>query len=373
MFSRETWAAVPFHFWSGVFFIFGCIVGSLLNVCIYRLPRGESIVFPGSHCPHCNYAIPWYHNIPLLTWLCLRGKCGNCGEPIAIRYLIVEFITGVAFLVCWLAFGHTSALLVLSYALLISGFIIATAIDFEHYIIPDEITLGGILAGFICSAVEPALHGVTERAPALRESFLGIAVGAGLIYGFLRLAKFAFGRRKYVLEPNTKIVFTEASLQLPDEEIPYEDIFYRKTDTIKLTAKTVELSDRCYAKVPIRLRPDSLQIGEDSFNPEDVPRMEIVTDELVVPREAMGPGDVKFMAAIGAFLGWKAVIFSLTLSSFLGTFGGIAQILVRMVRKESWSSRIPYGPYIAMAATVWIFAGEQIVSWWFSVVNRPLN
>ena len=86
MFDADTWARVPFHFWSLAFFMFGCIVGSFLNVCIHRMPRGESIVSPPSHCPHCNYSIPWYLNIPLVTWLWLGGKCRNCGAPIAVRY-----------------------------------------------------------------------------------------------------------------------------------------------------------------------------------------------------------------------------------------------------------------------------------------------
>ncbi|MBI4661291.1 MAG: prepilin peptidase [Verrucomicrobia bacterium] len=364
MFSRETWALVPFHFWSGVFFVLGSMVGSLLNVCIHRMPRGESIVSPGSHCPRCNYSIPWYLNIPILTWLWLRGRCAHCGEPISVRYLIVELLTGLAFLACWLAYGHDSVLLALAYALLLSGFIVATFIDFEHFIIPDEITLGGIAAGFLCSAVVPALHGITERAPALRQSFIGIAVGAGLIYGILRLGKLLFGRERIVLEPGTRIIFTETAIQLPDREIPYEEKFYRKTDAIELEGKRVLLHDRSYiSAVSVRLTPDRLQIGEDSFLPEEVPHMEVTTDEIIFPREAMGLGDVKFMGAIGAFLGWKAVVFSLMFSSVIGSLVGVTLILLK---RQAWSSRIPYGPYIALAATGWIFGGRQLTEWWFA-------
>src|SRR6266487_3714605 len=114
------WQAVPFHFWSFVLFVFGGIVGSLLNVCIHRMPRGESIVSPPSHCPHCGYSIPWYLNLPLITWIFLRGQCANCGARISVRYLIVEVLTGFAFLGCWLAFGHRSVLLALVYCLLLA-------------------------------------------------------------------------------------------------------------------------------------------------------------------------------------------------------------------------------------------------------------
>src|SRR5215510_14498166 len=114
------WAAVPFHFWSAVFFVFGCIVGSFLNVCIHRMPRDESIVSPPSHCPHCNYSIPFYLNIPLVTWIWLKGKCRNCGAAISPRYFLVELLTGTAFLGCWLGFGRQSTALVLVYCLLLA-------------------------------------------------------------------------------------------------------------------------------------------------------------------------------------------------------------------------------------------------------------
>src|SRR5436190_8138153 len=149
IFDPQYWIAVPFHFWSLVFFLLGSIVGSFLNVCIYRLPLGQSVVSPPSHCPHCNYSIPWYLNVPLITWLYLRGKCKNCGAPISVRYFLVELLTGLTFLSCWLKFGPESALLALALCLLLAGFIVATFIDLEHFIIPDQITSGGLTVEFI--------------------------------------------------------------------------------------------------------------------------------------------------------------------------------------------------------------------------------
>src|ERR1700759_38545 len=121
IFDPRIWGSLPFHFWSVVFFIFGCIVGSFLNVVIHRMPLGQSIVSPPSHCPHCKYSIPWYLNIPLVTWLVLQGKCANCGAPISIRYFLVELLTGLLFLLSWLAFGHESALLALASCVLLAG------------------------------------------------------------------------------------------------------------------------------------------------------------------------------------------------------------------------------------------------------------
>ncbi len=361
-FDSHNWVVVPFHFWSLVAFVLGSMVGSFLNVCIHRLPLGESVVSPPSHCPHCKYCIPWYLNVPLVTWLYLRGKCRNCGAPISIRYFLVELLTAVTFLSCWLAFGGQSAWLALIYAFLLAGLIAATFIDFEHFIIPDEITIGGMVAGFVCSFLFPSLHQQTSLSGALQQSLLGMGVGAGIIYLILRLGKLVFGRQKVALPADTKIVFSETAVHLPDKEIPYEDLFYRQSDVITLQARTVELVDRCYWDVRVRLTPTRLQIGEEEFNPEEVPHLEAVSTEIVFPREAMGLGDVKFMAAIGAFLGWKAVVFSLMLSSMIGSVVGLTLIVLR---KREWSSRLPYGPYIALAAAIWVFGGRRLVEWWF--------
>src|SRR6476660_5852166 len=139
-FDPAIWARVPFWFWGCVMFWLGSCVGSFLNVCIYRMPLGLSVVSPPSHCPHCKYSIPFYLNIPLVTWLYLRGKCKNCGAPISIRYFLVELLTALTFLGSWLHFGRQSVALALIYSIFLSGLIVATATDFEHIIIPDEIT-----------------------------------------------------------------------------------------------------------------------------------------------------------------------------------------------------------------------------------------
>src|SRR5579859_4693300 len=154
MFDPQYWAAVPYHFWSLAFFALGCIVGSFLNVCIHRMPLGMSIVSPPSHCPYCKYSIPWWLNVPLLTWLSLKGRCRNCSAPISPRYFIVELFTGLIFLSCWLRFGnqdhyYLSMPTVLVYTLFAAGLIVATFVDFEHFIIPDEITLGGTAVGVL--------------------------------------------------------------------------------------------------------------------------------------------------------------------------------------------------------------------------------
>ena len=357
IFNSQNWAAVPFHFWSAVFFAFGCIVGSFLNVCIYRMPLDLSVVNPPSHCPKCKYSIPFYLNIPLVTWLMLGGRCKNCGAPISVRYFIVELFTGLTFLATWLQFGHSSPMNALIYAIFLAGLITATFIDFEHFIIPDEITIGGALFGFVISGLWAGLHGVTNRGESALKSLIGIVVGSGVVYAVLRMGKLLFGREQISFPVESKIIFGDTALHLPDKEIPYEEIFYRKTDTIVVTARRVELIDRSYRDVVVRLAPAELRVGGEKIAPETVPHMECICTEITLPREAMGLGDVKFMAAIGAFLGWQGAIFSLMASSLIGAAAGVVMILVR---RREWSSRIPYGPYIALAAAAWLFGGQRI-------------
>jgi len=328
------------------------------------MPLGLSVVMPPSHCPHCKHSIPFYLNIPLVTWLWLHGKCKNCGAEISPRYFVVEFLTGVAFLSCWLKFGspdHPFQTMPIAfvYGVFLAGLIVATFIDFEHFIIPDEITLGGIVVGIVVCFLLPQLQDATSHGMGIWRSFLGAVIGAGIVYAILRLGKLLFGRHKLKLPAETKIIFTETHLHFSGKQIPYEELFYRKSDVIVLHARTVELIDRGYENAPVRLSPSSLEIGGEKMNPDDVPCMECVSAEIVLPREAMGLGDVKFMGAIGAFIGWQGAFFSLAVSALIGSVVGCALILTR---KSEWSSRMPYGPYIALAAAIWIFVGKKFLT-----------
>jgi leader peptidase (prepilin peptidase)/N-methyltransferase len=261
------------------------------------------------------------------------------------------------------SFGRISPLLPPAFALLIAGLIVGSFIDLEHLIIPDQITYGGMAAGLVCSLFVPQMHldfpGFTRMSTpgtGLVDSILGLIVGAGIIYGILRAGKAVLGRQKVELPSASRICFTETCVQLPGEELPYEELFYRKGDAIQLQARRVELIDRCYVDIPVRLTADCLEIGGDTFEPEKVTCLEVVADGIVLPREVMGPADVTFMGAIGAFLGWPAVLFCLAVSAMLGSVvGGMAIVF----KKQDWSSRIPYGPYIALAAVLWIFGGYQ--------------
>ncbi len=351
-FDSRLWAGVPFHFWSMVMFALGSMVGSFLNVCIHRLPLGKSVISPPSHCPQCEYRIPWFLNVPIFTWILLRGRCQNCQNPISIRYLLVEVLTGLLFVGAWLRYGDIYWPISIVMSVVLAGLVAATFIDYDHFIIPDEITLGGIGAGFLATVIIPAIHHTSDRAAAMRISFYGILIGGGIVYGMLRLGKVLFGRQRFEFPNGTCLVFGETGITFPDKVIPYEDIFYRSSDRITLRASRVELPEICYRDTDVSLSTTELRIGEQVLQPSEIHQMLVTTDELIIPREAMGLGDVKFMAAIGAFLGPAATVLCLMLSAVFGSLVAIATVLIG---KREWSAKVQYGPYIALAAVVWIF------------------
>ena len=166
-------------FWIGFAFLFGLVIGSFLNVVIFRLPEGQSIVSPGSRCPGCEAPIAWYDNVPVLSFLVLRGRCRHCRLGISYRYPSVELLTGLVFaLIAW-RFG--AGWLMPLYALFAAGLITAALIDFDRQLIPDEISLGGLACGLLLAPLASWALGAAYLG-ALAESGLGAVLGAGLLW-----------------------------------------------------------------------------------------------------------------------------------------------------------------------------------------------
>lgn len=259
-----------------VVFIFGSIIGSFLNVCIHRLPKGESVVWPRSHCPHCKKKIPGYDNIPFISYTLLKGRCRFCKEKISLRYPLVEFLTAALLVALFSRFGLTYEFFI--YAVFFALLAIATFIDIDERIIPDEVSIGGMIVGFILvSVLGFRLEPFSFDPKPMLDSFLGVIIGGGIIY-------------------LTGLLF---------------DLVYF----------------RLLKRPPIQ--------GET---------------------ESMGGGDVKLLAMIGAFLGWKKVLLAFFLAPFLGVIPG----LVNLVTKKDHT--LPYGPYLALGGLLALFWFEKILA-----------
>jgi len=193
-------------FFAGLAAIFGALTGSFLNVCIYRIPAGRSIVFPGSTCA-CGRPIPFYHNIPIFSWLILRGRASCCGAPFSIRYPAIELLTAVLFCWVWMIYPPVVALIGM---LFVAFLICATFIDLDHMIIPDRFSIGGMVIGVVLSFIFPSLHSI-EGLPVISNiqsgvtAIVGALVGAGLVYWIAVLGEVVF-RKPAMGEGDVKFV-----------------------------------------------------------------------------------------------------------------------------------------------------------------------
>ncbi len=242
-----------------IVFLFGLIFGSFANVVIYRLPKGKSLINPGSACPSCGKHILFYDNIPLVSFILLRGKCRFCKKKISARYFLVEMISGILFFLTYLKFGLCEKFFIYTffiYCLMIVGFI-----DIDTFLISDVIVLPMIVLGLLFSLV-PGIHNNLSGISSFLYSLFGVILGAGFLI-FLSI----FGK-------------------------------------------------------------------------------------LVFKKEAMGGGDVKLLAMIGAFLGWKSVCITIFFASLLGTIISLSLIACR---KKTMEDYVPFGPYLGLGALISLF------------------
>ncbi len=359
--------------------VFGAVVGSFLNVVIYRLPRGLSVNKPRrSFCPACKNQISWHQNLPIVSWILLRGRCAKCGSSISSRYPLVEALTAALFLALWVVYGSdpvfTAGLFVFC-----SIAIAATFIDLEHMIIPDSLTLGGVAAGLALSVVAPRLQGATDRIEAAAWSLFGALIGGLLLWSVVELGKLAFGRIRLSADsPEDPPLFHlrreeggRIALVFDGESYFLDEVFSRESDRIRIAAKNALIDGRVYDEIDIRIAWDHIETKKGSFPMHSITEFRGAFTEAVLPREAMGLGDVKFMGAIGAFFGWKAVFFTLVVGSVTGAVIGIAILLTKRSRGERGAA-IPFGPYLALGAMVWVFVGPLILEWYLDTLHPPL-
>jgi leader peptidase (prepilin peptidase) / N-methyltransferase len=344
--------------------VIGGIVGSFLNVCIYRMPRGIRLDRPRrSFCTSCQRAIPWVENLPVLSWFLLRGRCSGCGARISFRYPLVELLTAMLFLLAWVRFGSPLALI---YWILFSLLIAAAFIDIDHLLIPDEITLGGTAAGLFLSVLFPQMMQTTSRLESFCLSLAAAGLGFGLLWLIVELGKLAFGTKRHRFEKEEPFVVRPdrdaVTLQIGEETLTWEDIFARESDELVLECATADVAGE---RPVLRFRHDRMIVGGQETPLDELKAITGTLHAIVIPREAMGFGDVKLIAAIGAFLGWKAVLFTVAAASIIGCAAALAGIFLA---RDRAGARVPFGPFLALGAVLWIFGGEGVWNAYFGIL-----
>jgi len=345
-------------------FLTGMIVGSFLNACIYRIPRDISIMKPArSFCPHCEHSIPWAQNIPLFSWLALRGRCGFCKRPIGWRYPLVEMLTAVLFALAafFVSLPTLPAILVF-----LSVLVVITFIDIEFFLIPDVLSKGGLAAGLVFSLLTPQLHHTSSAITSIERAAAGALSGGLILYLVTELGKLAFGRYKVFFSSSTPFSFEVASdgepqIRIQDAAFTWSEHFFRKSDRILVRADEVSLNGKEFKDLELNFYADRIVTTRETIPLTAVVELHGKMRYAEFPREAMGLGDVKLIAAIGAFVGWQGVLFTIPAASVLGAAVGLTALAFG---KRDWSAKIPFGPYLATGAILWLFCGHQLISWY---------
>ena len=355
--------------WLSVFVILGACVGSFLNVAIYRVPRGLSVNEPKrSFCPACKYQIPWYRNIPILTWILQGGRCANCGSKIAFHYVLVEILTAVLFGLVWYFYPNGAAGLGVLFVALLVGI---SFIDGEHYVIPVNWCYWGAGLAVVLSSVAPQMIDIPQMAmffPRLEGwmrgsalSFMGAVGGYLILVAVVRFGKLAFGKRKVLLETHEKWFLREPQTEdeqlefvLGEDSIGWGEMFYRPTDRLEIEGKDFIVDGKKVKGRSMSISESKVTIGEQSYAIEEIKSLEGKAKQVIIPREAMGGGDPPLLGMIGAFLGLPAVIFTLFTSAI---YALVAAVLGRV----GLGKPLPYGPFLALGALTWMMGGYRLM------------
>lgn len=349
----------------GIVFI-GLCVGSFLNVAIHRLPRGLSVNHPKrSFCPHCKTSLPAWQNIPVITWIIQGGKCRSCSAPIAVRYLLVEVLTGALYFAAWFFFPMVSAILaIVMFTILVT----VSFIDAEHQLIPTSWTTAGALIAIGGSFFLPGLLDLPGEILVVggsiwagpKAAIIGWVVGFGSLWGVVLLGKLIWGRLKMEFDEPAIWKLQEGhedSQQLHwilgKEAYSWDDLFFRSTDELVIDGHGFRVDGKRQPAKQIRIRRDDFSIGDQKWTIEDLKSLEGKATSVSIPREAMGMGDPHLLGMIGAFLGWPSVIFVIFTSC-------IYAISAAIVAKVGFGRPLPYGPFLALGALTWVFGGWSL-------------
>jgi len=355
----------PFDHWVWLIpaFMIGACIGSFLNVVIYRVPLGMSVNKPKrSFCPLCKNQLPIWQNLPIVSWLFLRGKCAHCSAPIPFRYIAVEIVTAVLFTLVWWIFPpHVAIFLWVLMALLVA----ITWIDAEHFIIPTNLTWAGSAIGLIACAVWPQISSLSGYVDLWWEGLLRGAIG--WIVGYFGLwavvegGKKLFGKRSMKFDKEVEWFLREPTndvdpmhFVIDGVEVPWWEIFFRKTDRLIVDATEVVLDGKETGAGQLVIRETGIELSDGrTFELENMVSLSGKARGAVIPREAMGKGDIHLLGMIGAFFGFSAVFLSLFAAS-------IFALVAALIGRIGFGKPLPFGPFLAMGAVAWMFGGWRL-------------
>lgn len=340
------------------FALFGACVGSFLNVVIYRMPQGMSVSEPRrSFCPQCKKLIPWYLNLPIISWLMLRGRSACCGQRISVRYWLVE--VGCAALFAFLAwwFANDSVLIVALLCVWTALMLATFCMDWEQMVVMPSLTVGAAVCGLLTVALAPWVV-----SPMAQDAADGVLAGvSGALGGFVLfrvvglLGRLMFGRKKADFEQPAAWHVQQAEdgedieLKLGDTTFLWSDLFMERANRMVLKGATEQ--QYLQERGDIVLRAESMRLPDGTeVALESVQKLSGTCCGYAARKEAMGSGDAWIALAIGSLCGLSGVIFALVAGSVIG-------ILAAAVARIGRGTPMPFGPALIAAAFIWLIYG----------------
>lgn len=365
--------------WLIFVFLLGACVGSFLNVVIYRLPLGMSVNEPRrSFCPSCRKMIPVWLNFPVLSWLWLRGRCRECGVWIPVRYVVVEGLTGLLFLGVWWCYGGELPMGVVVVMWVVVSLAVAVAfIDAGHLIIPVGLTWAGTVSGLVVAWWSPEVVAMGGDVGGRWEGLL--RGGLGWLVGFLglglvvELGKLAFGRKVMRFDGPVAWCLREPeradetlSFVIGEEVISWWDLFNRPGDRLVVDATEVVVDGEAVGAGELCIREAEVVLpGGRVVALADLKSLSGQAVGAVIPREAMGRGDLHVLGMVGAWFGWGGVLFTVFSSSVIA-------LLAALAGRVGFGRQLPFGPFLLIGAGIWMFGGWRLFAWYWEFL-QPLR
>ena len=310
-------------------------------------------------------------NIPVLSWLWLRGRCAKCACKISMRYPLVELLTALGFFASWKFFPPQAALFLF---VLVTLLVAISFIDADHLIIPVSFTWAGSAIGVLAAVVWPNFPHMADGGDTWREaliqSALGWTVGFFGLWAVVELGKLAFGKKAMKFQSPVAWELREPvgeseplSFVIDGEPIPWWDLFSRKSDRLIIETGEIRIDGKSHAAGTLVIRETEIELPDGAKHSiEKLRSLSGTASSVVIPREAMGFGDVHLMGMIGAFFGWSGVLFALFASS-------IFALIAALIGRIGFGRQLPFGPFLAMGALTWAFGGWKLWAWYLEFLG----